>query len=129
PLVPQLKILVNQLQAYSSYHPDMPLLLQRLRSVQIELQDIADEVDRMNDHINYDPEKIEEIDSRLSAGFKLLKKHGAKATNELLEIKLQLEKKLQAVLEIDEQLDSKGKETEKLLREGREKAAQISENR
>jgi len=129
PLVPQLKILVNQLQAYSSYHPDMPLLLQRLRSVQIELQDIADEVDRMNDHINYDPEKIEEIDSRLSAGYKLLKKHGAKTTNELLGIKLQLEKKLQAVLEIDEQLDSKGKEMEKLLREAREKAAQISENR
>jgi DNA repair protein RecN (Recombination protein N) len=129
PLVPQLKILVNQLQSYSSYHPDIPLLLHRLQSVQIELQDISDEVDHMNDHINYDPGKIEEIDNRLSSGYKLLKKHGVKTTNELLEIKQQLEKKLQAVLEIGEQLESKEKETERLLSEGMEKAAKISDNR
>jgi DNA repair protein RecN (Recombination protein N) len=129
PFVPQLKILVNQLQAYSSYHPDIPLLLHRLQSVQIELQDISDEVEHMNDHINYDPRKVEEIDNRLSSGYKLFKKHGVKTTNELLVIKQQLEKKLQAVLEIGEQLESKGKETERLFSEAMEKAAKISENR
>ncbi len=75
PLVSQLKVLINQLQTYSSYHPDLPSLVQRLQSLQIELQDISDEVDHINDRINYDPSKIEEIDSRLSAGYKLLKKH------------------------------------------------------
>lgn len=129
PLVPQLKILINQIQAYSSYHPDIPLLLHRLQSVQIELQDISDEVEHMNDHINYDPRKVEEIDNRVSSGYKLLKKHGVKTTNELLVIKQQLEKKLQAVLEIGEQLESKGKETERLFSEAMEKAAKISENR
>ncbi len=36
---------MNQLQPYQSYHPDLPVLVQRLQSAQIELQDIADEVD------------------------------------------------------------------------------------
>ncbi|HEV8504472.1 MAG TPA: DNA repair protein RecN, partial [Chitinophagaceae bacterium] len=129
PLVPQLKILINQLQTHSSYHPDLPLLLQRLQSVQIELQDISDEVDHMHDHINYDPVKIEELDSRLSSGYKLLKKHGVKTTNDLLEIKQQLEKKLQAVMDIGEQLELKENETERLFGEAMQKAATISENR
>jgi DNA repair protein RecN (Recombination protein N) len=129
PLVSQLKILISQLQTYSSYHPDLPSLLQRLHSVQIELQDISDEVDRMNDHINYDPGKIEEIDSRSTAGYKLLKKHGVKTTNELLEIKQQLQKKLQAVLDIGEQLGLKEKETGKLFSEATEMASRISGGR
>jgi DNA repair protein RecN (Recombination protein N) len=129
PLVPQLKILINQLQTHSSYHPDLPLLLQRLQSVQIELQDISDEVDHMHDHINYEPVKIEELDSRLSSGYKLLKKHGVKTTNDLLEIKQQLEKKLQAVMDIGEQLELKENETERLFGEAMQKAATISENR
>src|SRR4030095_12733747 len=129
PLAVQLKILVNQLQTYSSYHPDLPVLLQRLQSVQIELQDISREVDRLNDHITYDPGRIEEIDNRLSAGYKLLKKHGAKTTNELLEIKHQLHQKLQAVLNIDEQIVVKEKETEQLLAETRQRATKISEGR
>lgn len=129
PLVSQLKILINQLQNFSSYHPDLPPVLQRLQSVQIELQDVSDEIDHMNDRINYDPAKIEAIDNRLSAGYKLLKKHGVKTTNELLEIRQQLERKLQAVLDIGEQLELKEKETTRLFSEATERAAKISEGR
>jgi DNA repair protein RecN (Recombination protein N) len=129
PLVSQLKVLINQLQTYSPYHPDLPLLLQRLQSLQIELQDISDEVDHLNDHINYDPSKIEQIDSRLSAGYKLLKKHGVKTTNELLEIKQQLESKLHAVLDVSEQIELMERETERLFAEAEQRAVKISEGR
>lgn len=73
PLVHQLKILFNQLAIFSSYHPDLPALLSRLQSAQIELQDIADDVDRINNHINYDPQRIEKLNERLSLGYKLQK--------------------------------------------------------
>lgn len=129
PIASQLKSLVNQLQTYSSYHHDLPGLLQRLQSTQIELQDIAGEIDHINDHINYDPVKVDEIDNRLSTGYKLLKKHGVKTTNELLEIQQQLEQKLQAVLNIDEQLLQKEKETEKFFNSATQLAGKISANR
>jgi len=129
PLVSQLKILINQLQTYSSYHADIPSLLHRLQSVQIELQDISGEVDRINDHINYDSQKIEEIDNRLSAGYRLLKKHGVKTTTELLDIKQQLEAKLQAVLGVGEQIELKEKETARLFADAQQKATKISDGR
>jgi len=129
PIIQQLKILYNQLQVYSSYHPDLPNLLKRLQSSQIELQDIADETDHVSSHINYDPEKIERISERLSSGYKLLKKHGVKTTNELLQVQQQYAEKLQAVLNIDEQLRQKETETEKLFSEAKKQATKVSEGR
>ncbi len=129
PVVQQLKILCNQLAAYSSYHTDLPNLLQRLQSAQIELQDIADETDRISDHISYDPEKIEQINERLSAGYRLLKKHGVKTTNELLQVQQGLAGKLKAVLNIEEQLKQKEKETENSFSEAKQQSAKISDGR
>ena len=110
PVVSQLKVLSNQLQVYSSFHPQLPELVQRLQSAQLELQDIAGDLDSISDHINYSPEKLEQLNDRLSLGYKLMKKHGVKATNELLEIQKQLEEKLQAVLNIDDSIQQKEKE-------------------
>jgi DNA repair protein RecN (Recombination protein N) len=129
PIVQQLKILHNQLQAYSSFHPALPAVIERIQSTQLELQDIAEETEHISNHINYDPAKIEQISERISAGYKLLKKHGVKTTNELLQIQQQLEEKLHAVLNIDEQLQRKEKETENLFKEATKLAAKISEGR
>lgn len=115
PLVQQIKILSNQLQVYSSYHSKLPELATRLQSSQVELQDLADDLETLSSEVNFDPQKIEQLNDRLSLGYKLLKKHGIKTTNELLEIKEQLEEKLQAVLNIDESIQSKEKEIQKLF--------------
>jgi DNA repair protein RecN (Recombination protein N) len=61
PFLQQLKASVNQLQAYASYHSDLPVILQRLISSQIELQDIAGDIGRVNDQVRFDPERIEQI--------------------------------------------------------------------
>ena len=107
PIVQQLKILSNQLQSYSSFHAALPELIRRLQSSQIELQDIAAEIDSISAHINYSPERIDQLNERLSTGYKLLKKHGVKSTNELLLIKNDLENRLQAVLNIDDAIRAK----------------------
>lgn len=129
PIIQQLKILSNQLHAYSSYHSDLPALIQRIQSAQIELQDIADEMDRMANHFNYDPERVDQISERLSTGYKLLKKHGVKSTNELLLIHRQLSEKLQAVLNVDELLQRKEEEMNELKNEVSLLSTKISEGR
>jgi DNA repair protein RecN (Recombination protein N) len=129
PLVQQLKSLQNQLHSYSSFHTGLPALIERLQSAQIELQDIADEVDRISTHINYDPAKIEELNERLSTGYKLMKKHGVQTTAELLLVHRQLEEKLQAVLNVDAQITEKEKEANAFLKKAKEMAAIISEGR
>ena len=129
PLVQQIKSLSNQLNTYQSFHHELPVVLQRLQSMQIELQDIADEVGRISDHVNYDPEKIEQLNERVSNGYKLLKKHGVQTTNELLLIKQQLEEKLQAVLNINEVIQQKEKENNRLKDEAAKLAKKISDAR
>ena len=104
PLAPQLKQVINQLQAVAAYHPQLPAILQRLQSAQIELQDIADDVERMADDVNTDPRRIEELNERISLGYRLQKKHGVNSTAELLRIRDELNNKLQAVLETGDRI-------------------------
>ena len=126
PIVQQLKTVSNQLSNWASYHPALPALITRLQSVHVELQDIAGELDHISDHINYSPEKIEQLNERLSLGYKLQKKHGVQSTEELLKIQHELEQKLQAVLNIDENISQKEKDAGLLLDTAKRQAGLLS---
>ncbi|MBD0332119.1 MAG: DNA repair protein RecN [Chitinophagaceae bacterium] len=129
PINRQIKSLLNQLQPYSELHPEIPDLVQRLQSTYIELQDIADEAEGLGNHITSDAGSIERINERLSLGYRLLKKHGVKNTNELLQIKNDFNKKLQEVLNIDDALSFLEKQCQQLLAAAEEQAAKISSAR
>ncbi|HEY6956668.1 MAG TPA: DNA repair protein RecN [Flavisolibacter sp.] len=129
PIIRQLKSMINSLQQYSEIQTDIPNLVQRIQSAYIELQDIADETDRINNHVNSDPETIERINERLSLGYRLFKKHGVKTTKELLDIKAQLADKLQAVLNIDDAIVNAEKAFAQLIAKAEEQATKISEAR
>ena len=129
PLVQQLRSLTHILQNFSGFHPELSGLSERLSSAQIELQDIAGEVERINEEVNHDPRRIEEANERLSAGYKLLKKHGVQHTEELLAIQAQLEHKLQDSLQVDAGIAAGEKEVQRLLQEAKKKAAVLSKGR
>ncbi len=129
PIVALLKQLANGLHHYSSFHPQLPTLIQRLQSTQIELQDIADELESINDNVNFDAKRIEWINERLALGYKLLKKHGLQNTAELLQLQEELEQKLQAVLNIDETIAAKEKEVSALFKEAMQSAKKMGEAR
>jgi DNA repair protein RecN (Recombination protein N) len=90
---------------YQSYHQQIAETVARLRSSQIELQDIAREIDHLSDEFNVDDSRMQIINDRMAAGYKLLKKHGASTTQDLLNIQAELAKKIEAVLNIDEQIN------------------------
>ena len=129
PVVQQLKDLMNQLTGYIKVSPELEALLQRLATVQIELKDIADEADHISNHVNYDPEKTEQLTERLSLGYRLQKKHGVNSTNELITIQQELEEKLKEVLHIDFQIQESEKESGKLRDKVTALAARIADGR
>ena len=129
PIVQQIKVLGNQLQSSADYHPQLPAIVARLHSSHIELQDIADEIERLADHVNHDPVRIEQMNERISVGYRLLKKHSVQTTNELLVIQKQLGDKLLAVLNIDDAILEKEKACDRLFREATAIAIKISVNR
>jgi DNA repair protein RecN (Recombination protein N) len=129
PLLQQLKIMLNQLQAYAGYHTGLDELIKRLQSAQVELQDIAGEAGRLGHRISYDTEKTEKLNERLSLGYRLLKKHGVKTTNELLQIQKQLDEKLQMVVNMDETIRQKENECKSLWEQAVQMAEKISKER
>lgn len=129
PLLPQFKQWIHQLNSFATYHPAMQSIIDRLLSSQIELQDIADEIDQLNGHIHLDEKRALWINDRMADGYKLLKKHGVNTTQELLAIQQQLSEKIQAVLLIDETIVQKQKQVADLLKKASASAQKISSAR
>ncbi|MET0242525.1 MAG: DNA repair protein RecN [Flavitalea sp.] len=129
PVVQKLKSICNQLSAFTSYHPKLPELLSRLQSAQLELDDIAGDAAGISDHVQYDPRRIEQLNDRIALGYKLLKKHTVKTTAELNEIRSQLNEKLQAVFNIDEQIARRESDVVKFAELAGTAAATLTANR
>jgi len=107
PILPLFKQWINQLNSISVYHTALPSVIKRLESTQIELQDITDEMELLNNKVQLDEKRMEWINDRMAAGYKLLKKHSVKTTAELLAIQKDLAEKLEAVFLIDETIAEK----------------------
>lgn len=129
PIVQQIKMLVNKMHAVRQFHPEIEELENRLQSAQYELADIAENIDRISDSVQYNPERIAFINERMAIGYKLLKKHGVALTNELLAIQESLQSKLNDVLDIGETIKSKETEVQALLNKCEELASSISAKR
>jgi DNA repair protein RecN (Recombination protein N) len=129
PIAQNLKALAQKLSSLKEYHTDIEDLQKRLVSAQIEIQDVADELERIDDGIHYDAERINTVNERLSAGYKLQKKHGVTATSQLLEIQETLQQKLDAVFNITTNIEKLEKESSKLFAEATNIATKINTNR
>lgn len=129
PIIQQLKAMNQSLSSFTDGFPALAELLERLQSTQIELADIADEIERLNDETQYDAAEIEKMNDRLGVGYKLQKKHGVNDTEGLLQIQKSLEEKLSLVLNIDEELNTLEKEFQSQKKNALKIAHQISDKR
>ena len=129
PIAQTLKSLSQKLSSLIEYNPEIEDLQKRLSGAQVEIQDVADELEKINDRIVYDAERINVVNDRLSAGYKLLKKHSVTTTQQLLEIQENLQVKLDAIFNISLAIKEKEKQTEKFFEEATAVAKKISEKR
>lgn len=91
PILPQLKQGSQALQGFAEMIPSLKVTAERLQSAQIELNDIADELDQIKEDCEVDEKRAEWINERLAEGYKLLKKHGLKDTAGLINLLQQLQ--------------------------------------
>ena len=129
PLVQQLKLIIQQLGVFAPIHPELNMLVERMRSAQVEIQDIASGIEQLGNEVQFDPLRLEQLNERISLGYKLMKKHGVRTTADLLQIKDQLELKLRNVTDIAEVLEKKEKEEKQLFSKAKELAARVTSGR
>lgn len=115
-----LKEVRNLLQKTASFSKNYSELNNRVSSVEIELSDIAAELENQLEGVIYDPEQLSYVYERLQLLYALQKKHQVSTVDELLEIEEQLSEKIFLATDLEqkiEALEEEIKRLEKILRE------------
>lgn len=92
-----LKQSVHALQGITSVFGSANELSERLDSCYIELKDIADEIESNCDNVEFNPQRLDWVNERLSTIYTLQKKHGVETVEELLALQAELEEKLLSI--------------------------------
>jgi DNA repair protein RecN (Recombination protein N) len=87
----EIKAILNSL---SKFKPEIAELNTRINSAYIELKDISNELESLEQEIVYNPKRIELLNEKLDAIYRLQQKHQVKTIDELISIKDELSNKL-----------------------------------
>ncbi len=93
-VIAHLRQAAHSLSAVARVYAPVEALCERTESTRIELEDIAAELNNLQNNIEYNPERQRIVDERLSLIFNLQKKHGVTSVEELIATKDRFEKEL-----------------------------------
>ena len=113
----------------TSYLPQAKDLARRLESAYIELQDLASETEVLFNDIEYDPERLQQVNARLDLIYELQHKFNVESVEQLLELKDQFEQKLLNINSYDEQIQQLETQVQQQLQKVERLANQLSERR
>lgn len=85
-IVQNLKDAVHLLQKCSNFVPELEELCNRLESCRIECKDIEDELEMLAERIVVSPQRLEQVEERLSLLYSLMRRHGVSTLEDLLEV-------------------------------------------
>ena len=86
--------LVSSMNAVAKFHPALQELANRIKASQVELKDVAQELENVQDDFIFNPERVEILNERLNTIYRLEQKHRTSSVSELISIKNDYESKL-----------------------------------
>ena len=95
----------QQMQNLAQLYPPAEEFSERLESSYIELKDIAGEVSDQGESIEYDPERLQQINERLDILYSIEQKHHVSNSDELIRIREELSRRLEAINNSDEMIN------------------------
>ncbi len=104
----------QNLQSLSKYGKNYNEFFERVNSAYIELKDLASELEDAETNVNFDPVKLDEVNSKLDKLNRLLKKHNVSTEEELLAVKTETENKLTKFESIEKDIHETQKQIDKL---------------
>ncbi|HNP19431.1 MAG TPA: DNA repair protein RecN [Fulvivirga sp.] len=122
----QLRSLFNQLAKYGEHYKG---ILERLESSFVEINDIATEVEKEEERVNFNPEEAQLAQERLSLIYQLQQKHNALSIHNLLEIQSELEEKVLHTSNLEDQIKEAEANVTQLAATCESKAAELTKRR
>ena len=124
-----LKDAAARLSRYSSFDSRLQPLADRLDSCRIEVSDIEREIEDISSGITVSPQRLEEVEERMSLIYSLMRKYDCDSVDALIALRDSLSASLSGTEEQQERLEELRKEQEVLDRHRRELADRLSEQR
>lgn len=125
----QLNDLKSSVDCLRRYVPQAEQYLERIDSTKIELKDIAQDLDSLQDSTQFDASSLNEIQERFDLIQRLMMKHHVSDYTELLKIREDLQQKVGAFANIDEQIAKKEQEVKSCEKELSKLAGELSAKR
>ena len=128
-LLPLLKEGLNGMNVLRKvYHP-AENLAERIESAYIELKDISQEIALQGESVEYNPERLEDVNSRLNLIYALQQKHRVQTLDELIALRDEYKQKLSVITSFDERIAELQKELEGRLKDANALAEKLTESR
>ncbi len=119
----------QQLADIKEVYPEVAELTERLDSCYIELKDIAQEISSQVDNVDFDPNRLDDINGRLDTIYRLQQKFHVKSVAELLEHQERLKEQLSHIDNSDEDVEALTRQVEELLAKAQKEAATLTDIR
>lgn len=128
-LIQTLKSLAHKASDLSRIYPDVAEIAERLESDYIDLKDIADDLEGKAEDVNFDPQRMEQVDDRLSQLYSLQKKHNVSTVEELIELRDQFFERMQHIDNSDEEIQELERQNKQLTSQATKCAAALTATR
>ncbi len=103
-LLAGLKESLNTMLSLQKVYSPATELAERLESTYIELKDVSQEVSSQEEDVEFNPERLEEVNDRLNLIYTLQQKHRVSTVEELLALAEEYAAKLAAITSYDERI-------------------------
>ena len=125
----ELRRAAQLLESIAAHLPEAAALAERLESARIEIGDIADELERQSEGIDFNPARAEQVASRLNLIYDLLQKHRAASITELLALAKDWEEQLNRLENMESLLEESQRRCAALLADLRKKGSVLTATR
>lgn len=125
-ILDKLKNATHQLENICDVYPSMADVAGRMQSSYIELKDIAQEISSSVDYVEFDPNRLDAINTRLDKLYTLQQKFHVETVTELIATRDRIAEQLSHIDNGDEDIEEKEKEVAALLVKAEKQAALLT---
>ena len=125
-ILDKLKNATHHLENICDVYPSMTDVAGRMQSSYIELKDIAQEISSSVDHVEFDPNRLDAINTRLDKLYTLQQKFHVETVTELIATRDCIAEQLSHIDNGDEDIEEKEKEVAALLAKAEKQAALLT---
>lgn len=128
-ILQQLKSVSQRAHDLIRIYPEIKEIAERLESDYIDLKDMAEDIDGKSEDVNFDPQRFEQVEERLSLLYNLFKKHGRQSIDELISLREELAERIEHIDGSDDKIEELETQNKQLTAQASKCAAALSATR